>query len=345
MLDWLMELPFADVPLLAYARARSAYFSAQYAMASRMVPRSRQADLQTLMAVLSARDALLREDVAHIRAGLYPPDVLLPEPPHEHFGRVPRLLADALGTTLRILSGQTAVFSDQAARYLEGLPPYFRRNYHHQTDGYLSEASAELYEHQVELLFGGAADAMRRLVVPPLKAALGSTGRGLTFLEIAAGTGRATRSVRLAFPEARIVVTEISPPYLSVARRRLSPFAGLDFVQADGSDLPFKDRTFDAVYSVFLFHEIPSRVRKKVLAESMRVLRPGGVAAAVDALQRGDVPPFDPLLEEFPRGFHEPFFLDYLGDRLEDLWKQTRFEGIGPGSGLLSKVVWGVKAT
>ncbi len=35
-------------------------------------------------------------------------------------------------------------------------PSYYRRKFHFQSDGYLSEASAERYDHQVEVLFGGA---------------------------------------------------------------------------------------------------------------------------------------------------------------------------------------------
>src|SRR5580658_7183348 len=41
-------------------------------------------------------------------------------------------------------------------------PRYYLQNFHYQTDGYLSRHSAELYDHQVEVLFGGGADAMRR---------------------------------------------------------------------------------------------------------------------------------------------------------------------------------------
>ena len=42
------------------------------------------------------------------------------------------------------------------------LPKYFLRNFHYQTDGYLSEKSARLYEFQVETLFSGCAATMRR---------------------------------------------------------------------------------------------------------------------------------------------------------------------------------------
>ena len=43
------------------------------------------------------------------------------------------------------------------------------RNFHHQTDGYLSDFSASIYDLQVEILFNGSADSMRRRIIKPIK--------------------------------------------------------------------------------------------------------------------------------------------------------------------------------
>ena len=48
------------------------------------------------------------------------------------------------------------------------LPGYFLQNFHYQTGGYLTEDSADLYDMQVEVLFTGAANAMRRQALVPL---------------------------------------------------------------------------------------------------------------------------------------------------------------------------------
>jgi hypothetical protein len=48
------------------------------------------------------------------------------------------------------------------------LPDYFLQNFHYQTDGYLTEHSAKLYDTQVEVLFSGSANAMRRQCLVPL---------------------------------------------------------------------------------------------------------------------------------------------------------------------------------
>ncbi len=51
-----------------------------------------------------------------------------------------------------------------------------------------------------------------------------------------------------------------------------------NFKVADAFDLPFSDNSFDKVYSIAVFHQIPSRkFRLKFLEEANRVLRPGGL--------------------------------------------------------------------
>ena len=62
-----------------------------------------------------------------------------------------------------------------------------------QTDGWLSEQSAKVYEVSTETLFLGRQDAMQRQTLVPLAKALQgrpASGRGVRALEIAAGTGR-----------------------------------------------------------------------------------------------------------------------------------------------------------
>ena len=48
-----------------------------------------------------------------------------------------------------------------------GYPPYYLQKFHFQSDGYLSGPSARRYDHQVEVLFGGAAAVMRRQALVP----------------------------------------------------------------------------------------------------------------------------------------------------------------------------------
>ncbi len=313
-------------------------------LAGRPAPASRSARppedaVETSLARL--RD-LLERDAAMIGRGLAPLSVLRPRDPLGHGRRLLRILADGPRVTRRRRARRARDFSQQASRWLEDLPAYYRRNFHYQTDGYLSERSADLYEHQVELLFRGGADPMRRLLVAPLTAHLArrgrdGNGRGLRFLELGSGVGSATRSIARCFPEARITCLDLSHPYTNHAQRRLSEFERVDCVQGDAAALEFADGRFDAVYSVFLFHELPLPVRAQVIEESRRVLRPGGFFGLVDSLQRGDDPSLDWALEFFPREFHEPYYANYAANPMEALVEAADFEGIDVGTGYLAK--------
>ncbi len=98
---------------------------------------------------------------------------------------------------------------------LETYPQYYRRNFHYQTDGYLSDTSANLYDLQVEILFNGFADAMRRRILKPLKKGLskfeGRSSDSLRVLDVACGTGRSLKLIRATLPKASLFGVDLSP--------------------------------------------------------------------------------------------------------------------------------------
>jgi ubiquinone/menaquinone biosynthesis C-methylase UbiE len=147
----------------------------------------------------------------------------------------------------------------------------------------------------------------------------------------------------LAFPKAKIVAADLSAPYLKMAQKKLADRPRIDFVQSDGSHLPFQDGEFDAVYSVFLFHELPLQERLAVLHESMRVLKPGGWIGLVDSIQMGDRRDFEQFLLAFPQQFHEPFYRNYVQHPISKLLEQVGAQGVGMERGFFSKACWGTK--
>ncbi|MBV9814617.1 MAG: class I SAM-dependent methyltransferase, partial [Alphaproteobacteria bacterium] len=98
------------------------------------------------------------------------------------------------------------------------------------------------------------------------------------------------------------------------------------------------DGEFDVVTCIYLFHELPPRIRRAVVAEIARVLRPGGTLIFVDSLQSGDDPDYDATLELFPIAFHEPYYKSYLRENLNRLWS-PRFTQIESTLAYFSKVV------
>jgi ubiquinone/menaquinone biosynthesis C-methylase UbiE len=63
-----------------------------------------------------------------------------------------------------------------------------------------------------------------------------------------------------------------------------------------------------------MMHELPPHVRREMIGECARVLKPGGRLVIVDSLQRRDVPDYAGLLERFPQNYHEPYFESYLDE-------------------------------
>jgi ubiquinone/menaquinone biosynthesis C-methylase UbiE len=210
----------------------------------------------------------------------------------------------------------------------EGYPDYYRRQFHFQSDGYLSQASAERYDHQVEVLFGGGAAAMRRQALVPLRGALGRQalrrregGPGAAkLLDIGCGTGAFLREVKRNHPRLAVTGIDLSASYLAVARRRLRDWSRVELIEAAAEAMPFAVAEFDIVSCLQLFHELPPRVRRSVADEIRRVLKPGGTVIFVDSLQTGDEPDYDALLTYFPLAFHEPYYLSYLAENLDGLF-------------------------
>lgn len=94
-------------------------------------------------------------------------------------------------------------------------------------------------------------------------------------LELAAGTGIVSRRLRDALaPEARLVITDLNPPMLEVARAKFQEGDRVEFAQADAMALPFADSEFDLVVCQFGVMFFPDKVAS--FREAARVLRPGG---------------------------------------------------------------------
>src|SRR5690606_23740433 len=94
-------------------------------------------------------------------------------------------------------------------------PAYYLQNFHFQSGGWMTEESARLYDMQVEVLFSGAANAMRRqALVPIAKFLRGRDQRSVTFADIACGPASFLAQVRRAFPRLPALGVDLSEAYL-----------------------------------------------------------------------------------------------------------------------------------
>ncbi len=280
--------------------------------------------------------SLLMQDAAAVRDGLYPP--ISDEPPLPvQIKRIRDMLAD-LPSALSRRNARDATTATAEAR--GDLPDYFVQDFHFQTGGYLTDESAKLYDLQVETLFYGAAGAMRRQALRPIaKFMHGRDQRQVRLLDVACGTGRFLRAVRLAYPAMKLSGLDLSQPYLDEAQRHLKDLRSVEWIAANAETIPLPDASQDIVTTVFLFHELPPEVRRRVAAEMARVLKPGGLLVFIDSLQMGDRPGWDGLLEAFPARFHEPYYRHYAIDDLDGVFTDAGLEAVEQSHAFLAKMM------
>jgi ubiquinone/menaquinone biosynthesis C-methylase UbiE len=281
---------------------------------------------------------LLRQDLAHVEAGIYP------------------LPADHDGSLFTLLQRSRLFFADlpvvHRRRERRGTrevatqghagrrPDYYLQNFHFQSGGWMTRESAQRYDTQVEVLFRGTANAIRRQALPPLFEALaGRDQRGLRFLDVGCGTGRLLNFFKQSWPRLPALGIDMSQAYIEEARHHLEHWGWLDLAVGKGEAMPVATASQDAAASVFLFHELPPKVRRAVLAEFGRVLKGGGRLVLVDSLQLGDAPDYDAMLERFPRNFHEPYYSSYLKEDFAALARTCGLAHVRNVNAFIAKVM------
>ena len=305
-------------------------------------PKTRPIPPEMLNAFQSAYKELMEVDWQEAEQGLYPTSLLFDAPWLDWAARYPLVWLDMPSTWNRRKERNVNDLPNDVQS--ENYPDYYLQNFHHQTDGYLSDHSASLYDLQVEILFNGTAEPMRRRVIKPLVQGLRAfkdrrPGQ-LRVLDVATGTGRTLRQLRAALPETQLVGLDLSAAYLRQANRWLSqlPSELPQLVQGNAEALPFASGSMQGVTCVFLLHELPGAARQSVLNECFRVLEPGGVLVLADSVQLADSPQFETAMDNFRRVFHEPYYRDYIGDDIEGRLTASGFNGIRASSHLMTRV-------
>ncbi|MBV6658018.1 MAG: class I SAM-dependent methyltransferase [Devosiaceae bacterium] len=281
--------------------------------------------------------ALSARDLANIEAGLYPA-------PRENADWGQRIrdarafFADLPEVARRRADKrhQEVHQSDEAGKR----PRYYEQNFHFQTDGWMSEHSAALYDTQVEVLFSGATEAMRRqALVPIARFMAGRDQRAVQAVDLATGPGNMAVALANAYPRMPLTAIDLSEAYTRHARVRFKQGRHHRALVAKGEDLPFASGSVDLLSCVFLFHELPPKIRVAVAREIARTLKPGGLFAFVDSLQPGDTPDYDGLLELFPQLFHEPYYTSYATTDLVALFSEAGLRPVHEETAFVSKVL------
>jgi len=122
---------------------------------------------------------------------------------------------------------------------------------------------------------------------------------------------------RLHHSGSRLAILDIAPIQLRNARRKLDHHEHIDLHHQDSSAMHFADNCFERTVVFFLLHEQPEDVRRKTIAEAIRVTRPGGKLIFVDYHAPKKTNPLRYLMRPVLH-FLEPFALDLWRTELTD---------------------------
>jgi SAM-dependent methyltransferase len=103
-------------------------------------------------------------------------------------------------------------------------------------------------------------------------------------LDMGCGFGKSTVPLARAFPRAEVTGVDVSQPCLALAAADAAAerVKNVRFRQADARDTGLDGEKFDLVTSTMLLHELPAESVDATLAETRRLLAPGGVSIHLD---------------------------------------------------------------
>jgi SAM-dependent methyltransferase len=113
---------------------------------------------------------------------------------------------------------------------------------------------------------------------------------GPRMLEIGPGPGASADWLRHRVDH--LVAVEIDDATVARLRER---FAGtnVEVVHGDATDLPFEDDSFDSAGTFTMLHHVPTpALQNQLLAEALRVLKPGATLICSDSLPSSDLHAF-----------------------------------------------------
>jgi ubiquinone/menaquinone biosynthesis C-methylase UbiE len=188
------------------------------------------------------------------------------------------------------------------------IPDYLEQTYWW---AYVHPKAVYVFERQwlVNLILWGNFNRLRDAAL----SILGSALDGRT-LQIACVYGNLTAKIRERLTEdAELHIVDILPVQLDNLARKLPADPRVKLIHADSADLPMASASYDRALLFFLLHEMPEDVRRKTIAEALRMLKPGGQLVIVDYHQPGKLNPLYWPMQGILRTL-EPYAMD--------LWRQ-----------------------
>ncbi|THB64236.1 MAG: methyltransferase domain-containing protein [Gammaproteobacteria bacterium] len=200
----------------------------------------------------------------------------------------------------------------------DGIPEYLARNYWW---AYVWSFGIWFWDHQPivnMILFGNYRKLINATVARYRKLKPQNT------LQISGVYGRITPELALELKDNDFHLVDITNGQLVSARKKLAAqketekFAG-NLSRMNAENMAYPDNSFDSVLIFFLLHELPPDVRKTILAEAVRVVKPGGSIIVTEYGERTKTHFFHTFfLSRWILGYFEPFVPAFIAENLTD---------------------------
>jgi len=158
------------------------------------------------------------------------------------------------------------------------LPEYTRKEIHCQPGGYTDDPmGGVVFHYGTKVFYEGANDQDELHIELADKATRPADEKVERILDIGCSIGQATTVLKDLYPQAEVWGLDVGAPMIRYAHMRgVERGKDVHFVQRLAEENGFPDAHFDMVHSYILFHEVTVKAMQAILAETFRVLRPGG---------------------------------------------------------------------
>jgi len=227
-------------------------------------------------------------------------------------------------------------------------PDYTRCEIHCQPGGYTDDPlGGAVFHYGTKIFYEGYNDQDELHTELAENSTKPADGKIASILDIGCSIGQATTVLKDLYPDAEVWGLDVGLPLIRYAHMRATE-RGKDvhFKQALAEHSGFADGQFDMVLSYILFHEVPVPKMAEILAETFRILRPGGVFSIFEfPNDMGQVPPgYRFMIDNDSRDNCEPYSPGFVASDFKGMLEEAGFV-VEPGPAVSNKFLQSLVAT
>lgn len=148
-------------------------------------------------------------------------------------------------------------------------------------------------------------------------------------VDLGCGLGHNTLPLRELFPSAEIVAIDVAAPMLRYghARARSLGIDDIEFRQEDATHTSLPTGSADLVFSTMVLHETSHEALPKLLRESYRLLRGGGLCIHLEQPPYRGLSPFEQFMRDWDGRYNnEPFWSSLHESDLQQMMIKAGFD-------------------